>query len=217
MSPAAKKATKKKVDWIAASKADDRASPRPLKDEEKHLPPGSSFLHEEIHGGNGVPRVIVSVTVPVSTRKENFSVPAELEREIHEATFGVKSGIALVALADYTVDRWEAMAPGTYSILPDVEGEGDSAKWVCRFTKKRGDQLQVILDRPLAYGTNRGNQDRRKTIAVPSDVRGRIEKLIPKDIKASGYPRFTGVVLGLAKWALDDIRRRGIQLHIRKP
>lgn len=223
MSPA-KKATKKKVDWIAASKADpNRASPRPLKDDEKHLPPGSTFLHEEIHGGNGVPMLIVSVKVPVYTRKENFSIPETLAKEIHEATFGLKSNIALVALADYAVDRWESMAPGTYEILPHSEvipatdeDEKDIVNWTCRFKKTKSSKLQVRLDGPLAYGTNRGNKDHRRTIAVPADVRARIEKLIPKDVMQSGYPRFTGVVLGMAKWALDDIRRRGIQLHIRE-
>lgn len=190
MSPA-KKATKKKVDWIAAaSRDDDRASPRPLKEDERHLPPGSTFLHEEIHGGTGMPVLIVSAKVPVSTRKENFSVPSDLEAEVSEATFGMKAGIALVALADYAVDRWESMAPGTYTILPEFEGEGDEAKWVCRFTKKKSDKLQVVLERPLAYGTNRGNRDQRKTIAVPADVRARIMKMIPKEVRDSGYPPF---------------------------
>lgn len=220
MSPAANKKTQKKVDWISSAKkaqavAEKRSSPRPLKDDELVLSPGSTFLHEEIHGGRGVPLVIVSAKVLVSTRKENFSVPAALEAEIEEATFGVKAGIALVALADYAVDRWESMAPGIYSILPESAGEGDDAVWSCKFMKKRGPKLQVILEKPLAYGTNRGNQDKRKTIAVPSDVRARIMKLIPKEVRDSGYPRFTGVVLGMAKWALDDIKRRDIQLHIR--
>lgn len=220
MSPAAKKATKKKVDWISsASKAkaaaEKRSSPRPLKDDELVLSPGDTFLHEEIHGGTGVPMVLMSAKVSVTTRKENFSIPKALAEEIQEATFGVKAGVALVALADYAVDRWESMAPGTYTILPEMVGEGEDAVWQCRFMKKRGPKLQVILDKPLAYGTNRGNQDQRKTIAVPSDVRARIMKLIPKDVRDSGYPRFTGVVLGMAKWALDDIRRRDIQLHIR--
>lgn len=227
MSPAAKKKTQKKVDWISSAKkaqavAEKRSSPRPLKDDELALSPGDTFLHEEIHGGTGVPMILMSAKISVHTRKENFSIPKTLAAEIQEATFGVKAGVALVALADYTVNRWESMAPGIYEILPhsevvpaEVEGEEDIVNWTCRFKKTKSAKLQVRLDGPLAYGTNRGNKDHRRTIAVPADVRARIEKLIPKDIMQSGYPRFTGVVLGMAKWALDDIRRRGIQLHIR--
>jgi hypothetical protein len=222
MSPATKKATKKKVDWIAASKGDpERASPRPKKEDEQHLPPGSTFLHEERYGVGASPMVVVSAKVPTSTRKENVPIPETLAMEIEEATFGVKVNVAIIALADYAVDRWESVAPATYEILPESEvilGEDgvDVVNWTCRFKKTKSPKLQVRLDKPLAYGTNSGNVDNRRTIPVPADVRARIEKLIPKDIRDSGYPRFAGTFVGMAKWALDDIRRRGIQLHVRQ-
>jgi hypothetical protein len=153
----------------------------------------------------------MTVALPQRTRKENLAVPDALKADIQAATFGIRWGIALVALADYTASRWEAMAPGTYHIEPSRTDDG---AWICAFRKARGEHLEVRLDRPLDYGHNHDNRDRRTSIGIPPDVRQRIERMIPAELIESGRARFGGVVLGMAKWGLDDLRRRNVQLRI---
>lgn len=214
MSPA-KKAAKKKVDWTATAPKLTRAAAaatgkRAKAAHEAPQEPGSTFAFIETKGG-GEPCVWMTVGVDSKTRKQNFAIPAELQQDIREATGGVRWGIALVALADYTATRWEALAPATYNIVPALT---EDESWICGFVKRRSDTLEVRLEQALKFGHNHGYEDRRTTIAVPADVRQRIERLIPEELKVTGRSRFTGTVLGMAKWALDDLRRRDVQLRI---
>lgn len=213
----ARKTAKKKVDWTASApkltrKAAAASGGRTKAVHEAPLEPGSSFAFVETKSG-GEPRVWMTVKVPSSTRKMNFPVPEELEQEIREATGGVKWTVSLVALADYTASRWEAMAPASYTIAP----KRDDDTWICGFERHRSKVLEVRLEKPLKFGHNHGYQDRRTTIAVPADVRQRIERMIPEELQVHGRSRLMGTILGMAKWALDDLRRRDVQLRIVEP
>lgn len=204
------KTAKKRVDWTeTAIPGEGEASkrlPRRVGDT-RPMPPGSSYVFTEMLGGSD-PLVLMTAKLPKAlTRPIKVALPSDFRAAIEEATLGVQSLAALVALADYALDRLEALKPVELRIEPRFD---DSGRWTdCVITSKRSDTLAVVMEGSFAKGAQRrGQPDGRTQIPVPDDVSSRIQAL------SEDGSAFSGVVLGLAWWSVLDLRRRKKRLVI---
>lgn len=171
---------------------------RPLRkeDERNDVPPGTSFSFELVPGRG---EVVMAAYIPSSARGIQFSIPPALRDAVREATAGMNATTALIGLADYAMDRLEG-----YDVVFEPRGDGKQGP-VCTWTEKptKG-KTHLTLTAALPAYDLKG----RRRISVPEDVRGRIERAMTSNF------RFTGVVLALAQWALDDLRKQRKRLII---
>lgn len=199
---AKKPAAKKAGAWItkaAETPAKDGRAQRPTKAQTRAMPPGSTFRFE-VSGGSG--QVIMAARIPTATSRDGqFSLPPNLERQVRAATGEVNWSSAIIALADYALDVLE-QTPGAATISPDSNASGEG-KVCSRLDVEPGKMLTISLAAPLPAWHKQG----RRRIGVPEDVRARINGLI---VQGS----FTGVLLGLAQFALEHLRKHKKRLLV---
>jgi len=178
---------------------DGRGRAKTKGDERADVPAGVSFRFEVLPGRG---EVAMGTRIPVTTRGVQFSIPPSLFRQLHEATNGRNWTTALVALADYAMDRLDE-EPVAVTFLPDQDPDGDGAV-ICRWKKEPARRVRLSIDGTLPGFAGKG----RRKIAMPEDVRVRIEK-------AMDHQRgFSGMVTALAQYALTDLKKRKSSLVV---
>lgn len=177
-----------------------------LKDEERKLPPGTTFAHEEIPGAPPG-AVFIATSIPSSARGVQFSLPSSLSEQLAVATGGRNATTALIALADAAMDDLDGQ-----EITFEPTGDGEEGR-VCSWkTPKPGTRTRITLTAALpGY-----DYHRRTRILVPEDVRYRIERAILLQ-PGQQLLRFTGVVMALAQWKLADLKKRKKRLLVLPP
>jgi hypothetical protein len=198
MKPAAKKTAALVVKPDSVERlASGRTKPK-LAAEELTIKPGATFKYRETSGFG----VVMAAYIPSSCRSLQFAIAPSLERQMREATAGLNRTTAIVALADYACFQLKK-TPGELVIHPE-EARAGLGKRICTFTLTPGKRLSFNLTGPLPGWPN----DKTRTrIAVPEDVRSHIE-----GFRSAGS--FSGLILGLCQWSLDDLARRKKQLII---
>jgi hypothetical protein len=209
-----KAAVSKTAAWIGTAvapkkNADGRARRMVRQEEDKLIksaaPVGTTFLFEEQGGGAG--QVIMAARIPTSmSRDALLALPNTLKRQVQEATSELNWSSAIVALADYALDVLEAGEYGHVSIYPDSDASGEGKVCSRLESTKPGKKVKIKLEAPLPGWHKQG----RRRVAVPVDVRARIKSMIVEE----GRPSFTGVLLGLAQFALEHLRKNKKRLLI---
>lgn len=200
---ATKVSSKKAGAWLAQltqpRTADGRVRAKTKGEERADVPAGVSFRFEETSGHG---EVGMCAKIPATTRGVQFSIPPSLLRQIQAATNGLNWSTALIALADYAMDRIDE-EPGVITFIPDQnqDGEGDV---VCRWKREPARRVKLIMDGALPGFEGKN----RRRISMPEDVRVRIGKVMDRE------RGFSGMVMALAQYALVDLKKRKKRLVV---
>lgn len=174
-----------------------------LKDEEKgrRAPVGSTFRFQETSGAG---EVMMAALIAADERATQVAIHADLVDALQTATLKMNWTTAIVALADYAMDRLEGKEIHFTARDPE-KTRGPMLTW-----KTPAGSTRIFIDGnlPVSSVDARGKQQRWR-ISIPLDVRRRIEKAIPQE----SVP-FTHALMALAFFALDDLRRRKKRLAI---
>lgn len=190
--------------WMAEAvkinKENGRRKPRTAAQEnrQRDVHPGETFRFEEIPGNGSV---FMGAEIRADARGTQVAFHPELAKRLKEVTHNVNWSTAPMALADYAMDQLKGKRVSFVARDAD-KGTGPLVTYTLADT--RGTRIVMEGKMPVC-----GNEGRRR-VAVPLDVRRRIEAAI------DGTLPFSHAVMALTCWALDDLAKRKKTLVVPK-
>lgn len=177
-----------------------RRKPRTAAQEsrQRDVHPGETFRFEEIPGDGSV---FMGAEIRADARGTQVAFHPELMKRLKDVTHNVNWSTAPMALADYAMDQLKGKRL-TFTARDADKGKGPLVTYTVEDT--RGTRLVMEGKMPVC-----GNEGRRR-VAVPLDVRRRIEAAIDDTLP------FTHAVMALTCWALDDLKKRKKTLVVPK-
>lgn len=148
--------------------------------------------------------VFMGAEIRSDARGTQVAFHPELVKQLKAATHNINWTTAIMALADYAMDCLQGQRI-TFKARDADKGKG--ALVSAKLEPSR--RTSIIMDGKMPVCGNEG----RRRVAVPLDVRRRIEAAIESD---PNLP-FTHAIMALSVWALNDLAKRKITLVIPKP
>ncbi len=175
-----------------------RRKPRKANQEARQSVQGQTFKFEEITGNGSV---FMGAEIRADARGTQVAFHPELAKRLKDVTHNVNWSTAPMALADYAMDQLKGKRV-TFVARDADKGTGPLVTYTLADT--RGTRIVMEGKMPVC-----GNEGRRR-VAVPLDVRRRIEAAIDDTLP------FSHAVMALTCWALDDLKRRKKTLVVPK-
>jgi hypothetical protein len=176
-----------------------RTKPLLVEDEAALRPKaGSTFKLQEVPGDGSV---WMGAEISAATRGTQVAMHPDLVARLKRVTHNTNWTTAMMALDDYAMNQLAGIRI-IFKARDADKGKGP----LVTYELEEASTTRIIMEGKMPVCGNEG----RRRIAVPLDVRRRIERAIDATLP------FGHAVMALAWWALDDLEERGVTLLVPK-